>query len=330
MLFWLFHLAYRKIQYVGRENIPENGAVILTPNHTNAISDAFAVLTIDPVRKVFVARADIFKNKKLAWLLNGFKIMPIRRMRDGASAVLQNGETERAAIETLRDGIKFCILPEGRHRTMHSLLPLGKGAFRIALQANSEFGEERPVYLQPIGIEYGDYFRIWDSLTVNIGKPINVTEFVKEHPELDEQKTILALREELTERMKELILWVPDDENYAENFLKLQANPPAPHDKFKKHQRPKWLLLLFLILTFPLFLVSAVATLPMWLILLLIRKKIKDPAFHNSVQFLVQFVYFPITLFWQIPFWMFFQEYGYQYRKFRGIAPSIGPKKYND
>ena len=206
------------IKYVGKENIPTDGAVIFAPNHTNALQDALAVLSINSERKVFVARADIFRNKKIAKILNWLKIMPIRRMRDGASEVLQNDETVNRAIETLRTGVPFCILPEGTHRTKHSLLPLRKGIFRISLRANEEFGKEKPIYIVPVGLEYGDWFHLWDSLVINIGKPINVTEFVEEHNDLDYPKLILALREELTERMRELILWVPDDENYEKNW----------------------------------------------------------------------------------------------------------------
>ena len=82
---WMFRHSYRHIKYIGTENIPQDGAVIFAPNHTNALQDALAVLSINSERKVFVARADIFRNKKLAKFLSFCKIMPIRRMRDGAS-----------------------------------------------------------------------------------------------------------------------------------------------------------------------------------------------------------------------------------------------------
>ena len=82
---WMFRHSYRHLKYVGEENIPQDGAVIFAPNHTNALQDALAVLSINSERKVFVARADIFRNKRLAKILSFFKIMPIRRMRDGAN-----------------------------------------------------------------------------------------------------------------------------------------------------------------------------------------------------------------------------------------------------
>jgi 1-acyl-sn-glycerol-3-phosphate acyltransferase len=313
---WMFRHSYRHIKYLGKENIPTDGAVIFAPNHTNALQDALAVLSINSQRKVFVARADIFRNKKLAKILNFFKIMPIRRMRDGASEVLQNDETENKAIATLKEGVPFCILPEGTHRTKHSLLPLGKGIFRISLRANEEFGKERPIYIVPVGLEYSDWFHLWDTLIINIGKPMNVTQFIAEHQDLERPKLILAMREELTQRMREQIMWVPDDENYEENWERLRKNPPKKLNWFPKHRMPKWLLLVMLTLLSPLALVASIITLPLWLAWLIIRWKVKDPAFHNSVQFVLQLLIIPLTGFIAPPFWAFLQEYMYLARKF--------------
>ena len=301
---WVFRRSYRHFRIIGRENIPTDGAVIYAPNHTNALCDAMAILGIDRSRKVFVARADIFKDPRRARLLNWFKIMPIRRMRDGVDEVKHNDETIEKAVETLHDGVPFCILPEGTHRPKHSLLPLSKGIFRIALRANDTFGDHKPVYIVPVGLEYGDYFHLWDDLTVNIGQPINVTAFAKEHADLDRPQLILALREELTLRMRELIIWVPDDEHYEENIAKLL--PPKP-----KANIP------FLVLTAPLFVLCAALTIPLWAMWLVIQKKVKDPAFHNSVQFVWQLVFLTITLLIPLPFWMFVQEYMFQLRKLK-------------
>ena len=312
---WMFRHSYRHIKYVGEENIPQDGAVIFAPNHTNALQDALAVLSINSERKVFVARADIFRKPALAKILTFFKIMPIRRMRDGASEVLKNDETVERAIDTLGEGVPFCILPEGTHRTKHSLLPLGKGIFRITLRANEKFGHEKPIYIVPVGLEYSDWFHLWDTLIINIGKPINMTEFIAEHADLEQPKLILAMREELTNRMREQILWVPDDENYEKNWEELNRNRPAHKNWFPKHRMPKWGLLLMLALMSPLALVAGVITLPLWLAWLIIRWAIKDPAFHNSVQFVWQLIIIPLTGFITMPFWMFLQEYMYLARK---------------
>ena len=309
---WMFRRSYRSFRYIGRENIPADGAVIYAPNHANALCDAMAILGIDRKQKVFVARADIFHDPKKAKILNWLKIMPISRVRDGLEEVRHNDETINRAVETLQDGVPFCILPEGTHRPKHSLLPLSKGIFRIALQADETFGADKPVYIVPVGLEYGDYFHLWDSLTVNIGKPINVTAFAKAHADLDYPQMLMALREELTKRMRELILWVPDDEHYEEHIAQLLANPPAPFDADKKKPLPRWLAVPLLVLTAPLFVLCAAMTIPLWGMQLLIEKKVKDPAFHNSVQFVWQLVFLTLTLLIPLPFWMGFQEYLYQ------------------
>ncbi len=312
---WMFHRSYRHIKYVGIENVPTDGAIIFAPNHTNALQDALAVLFINKEHKVFVARADIFCNKRIAKFLNWIKIMPIRRMRDGVGEVLKNDETENRAIETLRKGVPFCILPEGTHRAKHSLLPLKKGIFRISLRANEEFGKEKPIYIVPVGLEYGDWFHLWDSLVVNVGKPMNVTEFVAEHSDLEYSKLILEMREELTKRMRELILWVPDDENYEKNWQELKKNPPKELNWFPKHRMSKWLLIFLLVILSPLALVAGVVTFPLWLVWLIIRWKVKDEAFHTSIQFVWQMIFILLTCLVTLPFWMFLQEYMYLARK---------------
>ena len=63
---FILKLSYRKIQYTGFENIPTDGAVIYAPNHTNALMDALVILAMDRKPKVFVARADIFKQMILS------------------------------------------------------------------------------------------------------------------------------------------------------------------------------------------------------------------------------------------------------------------------
>ncbi len=211
---FMFKSAYRKVEYHGKEKIPTDGAIIYAPNHTNTLMDALAILVIDKQAKVFVARADVFKHPTALKILTFLKMLPINRKRDGKDNLAKNEEITDIVIDVLHDRIPFCILPEGTHRAKHSLMPLQKGIFRIALQANDTFGNEMPVYIVPVGIEYGHFFRYRSSLLVQIGDPINVTQFVDQHPEIDLPEQINDLRDELSDRLKKVILQIPDDENY--------------------------------------------------------------------------------------------------------------------
>ena len=210
-------LSYRNIRYVGRENIPQDGAVIYAPNHTNALMDALVILAMDRRAKVFVARADIFKFPILAKIFTFLKIMPIMRMRDGLDEVRRKNETIEKAVDVLRDKVPFCIFPEGQHQAKYSSLPLSKGIFRIAFQAQ-EMMPDVPLYIVPVGIRYGNFFRFRSTVSVHVVEPINVGEFIAAHKEQTTQEQMNIMREDLTERMKSSILYIPNDDDYEAKY----------------------------------------------------------------------------------------------------------------
>lgn len=215
---WCTRHSYNAIEVRGRENIPTDGAVIIAPNHCNTLMDALVVLQTFRNETVFGARADMFKVKLIADIMYFLRILPMVRQRDGLRNVLKNYETQETIIETLEHGVRFCMFPEGRHRPAHSLLPLGKGVFRAAFAANARFGSEKPVYIVPTGLEYGDYFRYRSTCLVNFGKPVNVTELVKSLDVENEAQMMEPVKRELQTRMSELRTFIPDGEEYASRW----------------------------------------------------------------------------------------------------------------
>lgn len=205
--------SYRRIRYIGTERIPKDGAVIYAPNHTGTLMDALIVVAMSHEPTVFIARADIFKNPKLARLFRFFKMAPIMRMRDGIEEVKKNNKTIEMAADVLKDRIPLCIFPEGKHQTKYSLQPLSKGIFRIALQAKEQLGDT-PLYIVPMGIRYGNFFRFHSTVTLQVGNPINVGEFIAKNEDKTPQELMNMMRGCLDERMKETILYIPNDEEY--------------------------------------------------------------------------------------------------------------------
>lgn len=224
--------SYRRIRYIGTERIPKDGAVIYAPNHTGTLMDALIVVAMSHEPTVFIARADIFKNPKLARLFRFFKMAPIMRMRDGIEEVKKNNKTIEMAADVLKDRIPLCIFPEGKHQTKYSLQPLSKGIFRIALQAKEQLGDT-PLYIVPMGIRYGNFFRFRSTVTLQVGNPINVGEFIAKNEDRTPQELMNLMRGCLDERMKETILYIPNDEEYdAKNEI-----CAAVSDKLlKKHE----------------------------------------------------------------------------------------------
>ena len=214
---FVVRLSYREMRFVGRERIPKDSAIIFAPNHTGTLMDALVLLAMDRSPKVFVARADIFKKPILAKIFAFLKIMPIMRMRDGIDEVKRNNETIERAVDVLRDNIPFCIFPEGMHQTKFSTLPLSKGIFRIAFQAQ-ELMTDKPLYIVPMGIRYGNFFRFRSTVRIQIGEPINVGAFIAEREGMHPQEQMNEMRTLLEERMRESILYIPNDEDYHATY----------------------------------------------------------------------------------------------------------------
>lgn len=230
--------SYRKILHVGKENIPQDGAIIFAPNHTNTLMDALVVLCYDYTPKVFVARADIFKNPVLAKIFHFLKIMPIMRQRDGFQAVKKNQEIINKSVDVLKDRIPFCIFPEGTHQAKYSSLPLSKGIFRIAFQAH-ELMPDVPLYIVPIGVRYGDFFRFRSTLRMEFGKPINVGEFIQANENLTPQEQTNGMKDLLTERLHDTLFHIPNDDDYQATFEVCNAVEPFEMEAMQKEKDGK-------------------------------------------------------------------------------------------
>ena len=271
--------SYNKAHVRGK--LPEDGAVIIAPNHTSTLMDAMVVLRTRKAPTVFGARADIFKKPGFAKFLRYIRIVPMARIRDGAQSVLHNLETFAEVDEVLEHGVPFCIFPEGRHRPMHSLLPIGKGVARIAFASAAK----RQTYVVPTGIEHGSYFRYRYPCTVTFGDPIDVNSFLKDHEASSEAETFQAFRNEIGRRISSLITYIPDDENYEAAW---QAVKPV-----RKPQKA------LAVLTAPLFLLAALLCLPLWVTAEVLCRRARDHAWNNTIRFVVRLFGTPLMLlFW--------------------------------
>lgn len=221
---WAVKSSYRKYQVEGLENIPSHGYTIWASNHTNALMDALVLLSSTRKQKVFMARADIFRKKSAVKWLTFLKVMPIYRIRDGIEAVKRNDEVIAQATDILMDKVPLVLFPEATHRPRHSLLKLSKGIFHIAGSVYEHSGKEQ-VYIQPIGIEYGDYFRFRSTVLVRFGEPLDISGLIRENAGEPWPVLMLKLRGMLTERLAGLIAYLPDDEDYDAmwEYVKLKA-----------------------------------------------------------------------------------------------------------
>ena len=235
----VYNFAFSRISIRGTENIPTDGAVIFAPNHTNAFMDAFTVLKVAKRPVVFVARADVFRNPIAAKVFNFLKIMPIMRMRDGRENLKKNDKIMQTAVEVLKNGVPFGIFCEGTHRMKHSILPLVKGIFRIAIQADEALQGEMPVYIVPIGIEYGSYTRYRSTISVQVGEAFDVSEFNKMHSDKTQPELMNLMRDELSLRISSLYHCVADDDDYEAllDICYLRNKEQAPYARMLANRK---------------------------------------------------------------------------------------------
>ena len=214
---FFFHY-YGKVEVRGTENIPRNQPVIFAPNHQNALMDALIVLFSAPGDVVFLARADIFNKKFLAFLLNSLKILPVFRQRDGAAELGKNADIFNISVNVLKNRHYLCIMPEGSHGDQRKLRTIVKGIFRIAFQAQEEAGSEPFVKIVPVGLDFGDYVKQNASLFINYGKPIEVSEYWEQYQE-NSARTINAMKARLAEELSPLMIDIQNEEYYDAIYI---------------------------------------------------------------------------------------------------------------
>lgn len=241
--FWHDNIYYRKVITIGTENINPDDHLIFAPNHQNALMDALAVVFTHSGQPIFLARSDIFRKKTIASFLYFIKMLPVYRIRDGYSTLKENDEIFHKTIDVIRHKNGLVILPEGDHAGFRRLRQLKKGICRVAFQAEEAENFSLNIKIIPVGIEYTNYRRARQVLTVVYGKPIEVAEYTQLYREAPE-KALNKLKERLSEEIKKLMVHIESVDDYdAIDELRSIINGKYSDDiKFPKLYRDRNLI----------------------------------------------------------------------------------------
>jgi len=211
--FWQNHVFYKKIIVLNKENVPQNEHLIFAPNHQSSLMDALVVATNLKKQPAFLARSDVFKNPFIANLLYLFKMLPVYRIRDGIDTIGKNKKTFEKTIDVIKNKNGLIILPEGNHSKFRRLQVLKKGICRIAFQSEESMNFNLNLKIIPIGLDYSSHQKIRSTLVIKFGKPIEVRKFKELYLE-NPQKGMRALKEEISDRLKELMLHIETSHYY--------------------------------------------------------------------------------------------------------------------
>lgn len=142
---------YYRVRYAG-DPVPVWGPVLLVANHPNSLFDPTLVVAAArrPVR--FLAKAPLFTDPKVGWLVKASGAIPVYRHADDPTQVSRNRDSFREVYAVLAGGSAVGIFPEGTSHNAPSLVPLKTGAARIALGAAELAGIPFPIV--PVGLVF--------------------------------------------------------------------------------------------------------------------------------------------------------------------------------
>jgi 1-acyl-sn-glycerol-3-phosphate acyltransferase len=148
---------------------PPPGAVLILPNHPNALLDPAVVWATSGRHIRFLAKSTLFEGP-LKPLLVAAGAIPVYRRIDQGADTSQNARTFAAVAAALAGGEAVCLFPEGVSHSTGRLQPLRTGAARMALAA--EAGGTR-VAIVPAGLNFDRKTVFRSRVTVIYGEPFS-------------------------------------------------------------------------------------------------------------------------------------------------------------
>ncbi len=105
ILFWPIFKIFYRIRFVGKENLPGEGPVLIVSNHASYI-DPICLGLAFPKRQIhFMAKDDLFRMPMLKQLLPRVNAFPVKRESSDRKAL-------KEALKRLKAGEVVAIFPE--------------------------------------------------------------------------------------------------------------------------------------------------------------------------------------------------------------------------
>jgi 1-acyl-sn-glycerol-3-phosphate acyltransferase len=167
---------FRAVHVTHRERFPGNGAVLVVANHPSTWADALVLDAVFGRRLHFLAESGQFRPWPRAALIRLFGTLPVYASDFGPDYAVRNEATFRRCEALFDRGEAVAIFPEGVSRTDRSLMPLKRGAARLALSYAARQDGLRSLALVPVGLRYSDRTAFRGEVTVSVGETIDRAE----------------------------------------------------------------------------------------------------------------------------------------------------------
>ena len=168
----------------GRKNLPKKGRMILCCNHQSNWDVVMLATRIFRRRFRYMAKASLFKNKFIGFILRKLGGYPVQRSNTDISAI-------KKTLSHLQNERAVCIFPEGARLKTEDKNDLRDGAIIFALKTKS------PIVPACIIKK----FRIFVFNKMVIGEPFNLSEMEEFKNKKINKELIAKGREILREKM---------------------------------------------------------------------------------------------------------------------------------
>ena len=206
----LVAIFFQRIEVVGGERVPEQGAVLFVANHHNSLVDPALLLAKLPRKPRFLAKSTLWKAPLLRQLLDLAAAIPVYRRQDAGEDTSRNRETFEACFDALAEGGAVALFPEGISHDAPHLAPLKTGAARIALDAEAARG---PLGLRivPVGLTFDRKSVFRSRVLLRVGEPIDPLAQAESRAG-DEVAAVRALTDRIEAGLREVTLNYPSAE----------------------------------------------------------------------------------------------------------------------
>ena len=225
---------FRRFEVRNRHLMPDEGPLLVVSNHPNTFMDPIVTASLLRQPVYFIAKSTVFGSGFQNWMLCQMHLIPIHRREDNPDQAVSNDEAFAASFQALQQKKTLLIFPEGNSFNQRRLRKLKTGTARIALGAAADASNSLGIKILPVGLNYAAPTRFRSDVFVNIGEPISVADYAAAYQQ-NGQEAVLALTEEIRQRLENLIIHTPTDEEdelarQVEAIYKERLAATAPAD----------------------------------------------------------------------------------------------------